>query len=62
MIIVQRFVLDNSDEILNVKVTVRNDPSWAKVELSHPQVTKRANFLRNRWRAILSSSGIFSQD
>ena len=44
MSIVQRFVFENSDEILNLKVTVRNDPSWVKVKISHPQVIKRAKF------------------
>ena len=38
--IVQRLVLENSDEILNVKVIDSNDPSWTKVKISHPQVIK----------------------
>ena len=38
--IVQRLVMENSDEILNVKAIDSNDPSCAKVKKSHPQVIK----------------------
>ena len=40
--ITQRLVSENSDGILGVKVIDSNDPSWAKVEISHPQVIKWA--------------------
>ena len=40
--IVQKLILVNSDEIMNVRFTDSNDPSWAKVKISHTQVVKWA--------------------
>ena len=40
--IVQKLMLVNSDEIMNVRFTDSNDPSWAKVKISHPRVVKWA--------------------
>ena len=36
--IVQKLILVNSDEIMNVRFIDSNDPSLAKVKISHPQV------------------------
>ena len=40
--IVQRLILENSDEILNVRIIDNNDPSRPKVKMSHPPVIKWA--------------------
>ena len=41
--IVQKLLLENSDEFVNVRFIDRSDPSWAKVETSHPKVIKCTN-------------------
>ena len=40
--IFHKLVFGNSDEILTVKVIDSNDPSWAEVKISHPQMVQWA--------------------
>ena len=41
--ITQRLVLENSEEIVNVKVIDSNDPSWIKTKITNLQVIKWTN-------------------